>query len=361
MIRRYMLPLLALAGFASAVHTVVAGRKPMPVGQPVSLPARPPYESYIAGAGIIEASSENIAVSTPVAGLVTEVYVKPGSRVRQGEPLFRLDDRDMRAELLVRKATLEQAQARLRKLVSQPRAEDLPPVEARVKEAEATLADLQHQLQLWEGISDKRAVSQDELSRKQFAVRVAQAKLGEAQSELAALKAGAWKPDVDIAQAEVAAAEAQLQSVETEIDRRIIRAPIDGEVLQVKIRVGESAQLGIAATPLMLIGAVQPLHVRVDVDENDAWRLSPEAPAMAFLRGNREISTPAAFVRAEPYVVPKRSLTGDSMERVDTRVLQVIYQFDRRSLPLYVGQQMDVFIEAPPIGSASTRPSEIRP
>jgi len=49
--------------------------------------------------------------------------------------------------------------------------------------------------------------------------------------------------------------------------------------------------------------------------------------------------------------VPKRSLTGDSTERVDTRVLQVLYRFDRGDLPVYVGQQMDVFVEAPPIGT----------
>ena len=48
----------------------------------------------------------------------------------------------------------------------------------------------------------------------------------------------------------------------------------------------------------------------------------------------------------EPYVVPKKSLTGDSNERVDTRVLQALYRFDRKQLPIYVGQQMDVFIEA---------------
>jgi hypothetical protein len=67
------------------------------------------------------------------------------------------------------------------------------------------------------------------------------------------------------------------------------------------------------------------------------------------MRGNRELQTPAQFVRFEPYVVPKRSLTGDTTERVDTRVLQVLYRFNRGDLPVYVGQQMDVFIEAPPI------------
>ena len=106
------------------------------------------------------------------------------------------------------------------------------------------------------------------------------------------------------------------------------------------------------ATPLLLLGNVEPLHVRVDVDENDAWRVRPEAPAVAFVRGNRALETPIHFARFEPYVVPKRSLTGDTTERVDTRVLQVLYQFHPGDLPVYVGQQMDVFIEAPPIGSA---------
>ena len=73
----------------------------------------------------------------------------------------------------------------------------------------------------------------------------------------------------------------------------------------------------------------------------------------AFLRGNSELSTTCDFVRVEPFVVPKKSLTGESTERVDTRVLQVLYAFERNALPVYVGQQMDVFIEAPPVGSSS--------
>ncbi len=80
-----------------------------------------------------------------------------------------------------------------------------------------------------------------------------------------------------------------------------------------------------------------------------------EAPAVATVRGNRDLKTDLQFVRIEPYVVPKRSLTGESTERVDTRVLQVLYSFDRDALPVYVGQQMDVFIEAQPFATAAAR------
>jgi HlyD family secretion protein len=44
--------------------------------------------------------------------------------------------------------------------------------------------------------------------------------------------------------------------------------------------------------------------------------------------------------------VPKKSLTGDNTERVDTRVLQVIYALETKNRPIYVGQQMDVFVDA---------------
>jgi hypothetical protein len=104
----------------------------------------------------------------------------------------------------------------------------------------------------------------------------------------------------------------------------------------------------------MLLGEVSVLHVRVDIDENDAWRLKQNSRARAFIRGNRDLATDLSFVRVEPYVVPKRSLTGESTERVDTRVLQVLYSFPAGAIPVYVGQQMDVFIEADPIGQAST-------
>ena len=119
-------------------------------------------------------------------------------------------------------------------------------------------------------------------------------------------------------------------------------------MLQVKVRPGEYASAGMLATPLILMGAVDPLHVRVDVDENDAWRVRAGAKAEGYLRGNRDIKTPLKFVRFEPYVVPKKSLTGDSSERVDTRVLQILFSFEPDDLPVFVGQQMDVYIESAP-------------
>jgi len=314
MIRRYFLPLLAVLGVVLAIHTVVVGQRRLPPAQPVTQPARPQFDAYVAGAGIVEASTENIAVGTFVPGVVTRVFVKIGDAVKTGDPLFKIDDRDLQAELAVRNAALAAARS-------------------TVDVETAALADAKSQLELWQAVSESRAVSKDDFDRKRFAVQIQQARVAQAQ-------------------AQVLSAQAQVQSAQVDIDRRLVKAPVDGNILQVKIRVGEFASAGALSTPLMLIGDTKTLHVRVDVDENDAWRVHPQAAAAAYVRGNRNIHTDLTFFGIEPYVIPKKSLTGDSAERVDTRVLQVLYAFDRGKLPIYVGQQMDVFIDAPPAGGA---------
>jgi multidrug resistance efflux pump len=324
----------------------------------VTQPPPAPYASYVAGAGLVEAATENIAIGTGVGGTVTDVFVKVGDRVKAGDPLFRVRDKTLRAELASQQAALRTAQAQLDKLKAHARREDVDAARGRLAEAEAVLADSKNSLELYESVPDQRAIIREELTRRGFAVKANQAKVDAARAELARLEAGPWKPDLDVAEAQVGAAAAQVAVTEAELDRHTIKAPTGGTILQVKIRPGEYAQAGGLATPLMVLGEVDTLHVRVDVDENDAWRLDPGSPATAYVRGNQRLNTPLAFVRVEPYVVPKRSLTGESTERVDTRVLQVLYSFPRTALPVYVGQQMDVFIEAPPVdagGPATTR------
>ena len=77
-----------------------------------------------------------------------------------------------------------------------------------------------------------------------------------------------------------------------------------------------------------------------------AWQVLDGAPARAQLRGNPGITADLAFVRVEPYVQPKRSLTGAGAERVDSRVLQVIHALDPALFLARVGPQVDVCLDA---------------
>lgn len=305
---KYTLPILAAAGFLFASYAVVSSNKPTPTAPAVADPAAAPYHSFIAGAGIVEAKSQNISIGTALSGLVTKVAVKVGDKVKAGVPLFYLDDREIRAELAVKRADLAKALA-------------------GVIEAKASLRDSKSLSDLAEGITDRRAISSEELLRRRNALLINKTRLGSAE-------------------ALIQQAEAALASTQTTQARLIVQAPVDGEVLQVNIRPGEFAQAGFLTTPLMVLGNLDQLHVRVDIDENDAWRFDKNSNAVAFLRGNRNFKVDLTLAYVEPYVVPKKSLTGDSTEQVDTRVLQALYSFDRKQLPIYVGQQMDVFIES---------------
>ncbi|MFN0011987.1 MAG: HlyD family secretion protein [Phycisphaerales bacterium] len=349
-VRKYVIPILAVAGVVFAVKTVLSENKPVVPAPPVAAPATSAYAQAVAGAGIVEASTQNIAVGAHLPGVVMRVLAKVGDEVKAGDALFVVDDRTARAEVRVREAALLSAKQSLLKLESQPRPEEVPPAEARVREMEAMVSEMTSQLKRVESLADPRAVSPEEVSRRKYALDDSRAKLDQMTADLGLLKAGAWKPDVEVARAQVDAATAQVEAAKTEVERLTVKAPVDGQILQVNVRPGEFAQAGAMAVPLMLLGATQTLHVRVDIDENDAWRIRPEAKAHGSLRGNKDLKTDLAFVRIEPYVVPKRSLTGDGAERVDTRVLQVLYAFPRAALPVYVGQQMDVFIEAPMAG-----------
>ncbi len=105
--------------------------------------------------------------------------------------------------------------------------------------------------------------------------------------------------------------------------------------------------------PLIALGMLISAIVHVVTAQQERPKLQPPreparpgATAQAMVRGNPQVSFPLRFVRIEPYVVPKKSLTGDNTERVDTRVLQVIYAITPAEQPDYVGQQLDVFIDA---------------
>ncbi len=298
---KLVLPIAALCGLVIAILSVIwSSQKPVTPAIPFPPPTSP-YAHAIMGAGTIEASTDNIFINPPFSEIAIAVYVKQNDIVKAGAPLFELDTRTFVAERL-----------------------------QAIREREYAIVqydNAQTQLDLYNSLTDRRAVSQNDYNQVYYG----------AQAALAA----------------IAVADAKIEVAQSYIDRSIICAPADGEILQLNVHPGESQN----ANPFnnlssIVFGPVSPLHLRVDVDEDDAWRFRKGAPATAYVRGNRTISFPLSYVRTDPLIIPKQSLTGSTVERMDTRVLQVIYRFDWDHLPVYPGQVLDIFIEALP---ANTR------
>ena len=297
---------VAIAGALLTVAALWGAREQPPLPPPLEQPPQSPYRETVAASGIIEAINENVRIAPPVPGLIVRVDVVIGDRVRQGDPLCQLDNRELVAQLRTRQ-------------------EAIPPAVARVAEQTIKLKDLIEQLRRLKAVRDQRAVSRDEFKRKWYEVQAAKRALGRVRAELRL-------------------AHSQRDETLALLKRLTIRAPRDATVLQVNIRAGEYAMTG-TSEPLMMLGDTDSLQIRADIDEVNAPLVHHGNPAVAYLKGFTDKSIPLQFARIEPFIVPKRSLTGENTERVDTRVLQVIYHFALPVFPVYVGQQVDVFIQ----------------
>jgi len=314
---------LAIVGLLGGLTMVILDQRKTPIAQPFAPPAIPPFTSFISGSGIIEAASENIKLGTLVGGTVVKIFVKKGQIVPKGTPLIHLDDRQPMAELITAKANVYTAQKTLQK------------AQADLKLSEDLLA-------LVENVQDKRGISKEELITRQDGVVIAKKAVAEAQGNLKT-------------------ALAQEGQAQTQLDFYTIKAPIDCEIMQINTHPGEYIVVnGFNNDPIMLLGNVQQYHVRVDIDENDAWRFRKNEPAVAFLRGNSRYQTPLKFAYIEPYVIPKKSLTGDPTEKISTRVLQVVYSYDPKAMPAYLGQQVDVYIRSPKLPSQTQNSGPLR-
>ena len=301
--------LLALLGIVAVTLLVLKLKKPLPTPVPLVEPSRAPYEDSIGARGIVEAVNENVVVAPFLPGLITDVYVKVGDQVKKGDPLFRQDTRDAAAKVATQKAQVGL-------------------LKAKVHEAEVMLADRTDSYNRIERLREKAVVSEDDRLRRYYMMKSAETSLGTAQADLELGRA-------------------QLAQAEVVLDLLTVPASRDGEVIRQFMHEGEYATVAPSDpnTPSLLLGETERLQLRADVDEDSASRVRAGAPAVAYIKGMRSDPIPLRFVRIEPYITVKKSLTGDSTERVDTRVLQVIYQFDKTKVPVYVGQQMDVFIK----------------
>ncbi|WP_397569733.1 HlyD family secretion protein [Schlesneria sp. T3-172] len=346
-VRALFLPVLATGMFAFSIYHLMFAAEKIPRATPLVEPPKQSFKVGISGTGLVEARTENISIGTPIAGVVLEVCVTAeqlGQRVTTGTPLFRVDDRHLRSQLHVMQSRVAMAEAQLKRLEHMPRPEEIPPSEAKVRVAEANRTRLKDLLDRGEQLLGRKVMSDEEFTSRRFTFAAADQQYQQAQAEHSLLMAGAWDSDKAVTQASLESARAEVENIETEIDRCLVRAPVDGQILKIDVRPGEYVNSS-SSKALILLGDLQRLRVRVDIDERDISRFHVTGKAMATPRGASDQNLKLEFVRVEPYVIPKRAFTGDNTERIDTRVLQILYEIDEPAPRVYVGQQLDVSIE----------------
>jgi HlyD family secretion protein len=360
---RYLLAVVVLSLLffeaASMVGTGLLRPHATVLGSPLTqTTAKPPARSpqprparAILGIGLVESKLENLPIGTLVAGVVSEVYVKRGDLVKKGDPLFRLDEHDFRTQLAVANANLAVAEAQLDRLLAAPQQGDIATSEAAVAEAKARFNDSEISYRRSETLFERRVESAQDRDRERYSYFANKATLVKMEADLRRLRVS-WDKDQATSRASVAQARSQVESIQVNLGRMIVRAAADGRVVNIHVRPGQFA--GAAWNePLVILGDTRELLLRVDIDEPDLPYFNPAAKAVATLKGRPQVRFPLAYSDTEPSVISRPSVGGSGSEHGGTRVLPVLYTLPSKTpIPLYVGQELDVYIETskPPEG-----------
>lgn len=364
--RRPQLPsrnLLILAGAGLLLAVIVAFllNRPHQPQPPVFQPAANPYAQGIYAEGIVESdqsSGENVNVFPEVPGPIVAVYAKEGQLVRAGQPLFAIDDSVQRATTEQERLQAQAELAALNELKAEPRRETLAVAQAQYDQAKAQWIQLAHieDKTVRSAQLDPRSVSKETLDSAVDAAKAAEQAMVVAQRTLELTKAGAWTYDIQNARAQYEALTRAYQSGSALLSKYVVRAPADGTVLAINAaNGGYVSSQGVYDTyteayePAAVLGPGSgAMAVRCYVDEILLNRLPKGASINAemIVRGSG-VHAPLQFVRIQPYVTPKIELSDEREERVDLRVLPVIFSFRADpNLRLYPGVLVDVYINA---------------
>lgn len=366
--------LLSIVGLSVGIWAVATADEKKPEIPLAREPVVNPYLRGVAALGIVEPAERNISVVSPELGIVVEVLVDAGQQVKVGDALFRLDSRTIDADMIRAKAAVATGEAAVARWQALPRPEDIPPLEALVAGALASLNDREEQRKLVGESAARGSGTDRDISRAIFGVSGAQAELTRARAELAKLQAGGWKPDLDALNASLNLQKAEVEALELLRTRLTVRAPRSGKILRRLVEPGEYASTD-SSRPSLILGDLTQLHVRAQVDEEDIGLISQVAypwvviptPGLApsgtsvgapsgddatrrlratgRTRGAKVTTLDLEFIRIEPFARPKSDLLGMNSERVDTRVIDVVFRV--RGVPeiqVFPGQAVDVFI-----------------
>lgn len=354
-------PLYALsaAGIIAGIWSAILFAQERPPLPPAFAPAANPFAKGIYANGMVESyqsHGENINIYPEVSGPITKILVGEGDTVKQGAPLLAIDNSVQRATVQQEQSQAEAALAVLEELKAEPRPETLAVSVAQVASAKAALKNAQDVLDKEEQSYrlDPQSVSKNDLDNARNAEKLAATNLDVVQKQFDLTKAGAWIYDIQNQERTYLALSGAYAAGNALLAKYTLRAPIDGVVLSVHAASGsyispqgayDSYTQGF--DPVIVMGSAQKyLEVRAYIDEVLVGRLPAidKMEARMFIQGT-DISIPLTYDRTQPYVSPKIELSDEKQERVDVRVLPVIFRFEKpKNVNLYPGELVDVYV-----------------
>jgi len=298
-----------------------------------------PDPTLVAGNGVVEPRSPESRMAADTAGRISAIFVKEGDAVTKGTILAEIENAMQRAQISRAEADVAASQAELLRILQGSHAQDIV-ADATAARARAALAE--SELARTKELVGNGSLASAELdhARRKFEAESASSRA--ATERAGGAQVGA-RQDVSVAQAHLKGATASLEESRAALQRTQLVAPIDARVLRVKLHVGEFHN-PMGGEPIVILGDLSQLRVRMDVDERDVARLKRGAAAYVTATAFGKDRFPGKVVEVGQRMGRRTVRVDDPADRIDVKILEASIELDGMP-PLVPGMRVSAFVD----------------
>jgi multidrug resistance efflux pump len=304
-------------------------------------PGDPPGAVMFASPGRVEGASETSQVGAGADGILKAVYVKEGQPVKRGTLLGEIACDDLQPALQTAMAEAEGARQSRARLLRGARDEEKKIAAEKTAAARATYQEAKSRLDMQRALYEKQQVSRATYDQAVRDVGVDEANVQAALRTEELLAAPPLEEDKAHADADVQAAEGRVRVVQERISKCSIVAPIDGTVLRVYARRGESFST-VTPRPLFSIADTSARHIKAEVDERDVDKVALGQKVVIQADALEGKHLTGSVSRIADMMGRKSIDSGDPSDKSDRDVLEVMIDLDDNSRPLPIGLRVTV-------------------
>lgn len=345
---RYVLALIVLIVMASLglnyIQDVQKKGFSVPI-EHIAVLAKGRDQSQVVAPGFVEPITKELRLGFDMNGVIEELLVKEGQEVMLGQPLAKLRQTEYIAQVEAAKARVLEAKANLDMHETGARSEERSKAIAEHERAKIRHAQAQRELKRRAVLIKNGSIGKEELEQIQQDESVKGHELVIAKNELDLINDRYRREEKEMARQAYWTALANLKESEAMLDKTLLRAPVNGTILRIFSDPGEAYSI-FAPSPVLSMGDISTLNVRVEVDERDVARIQNGQEAFVASSAFDEKKYPGQVTRMELSMTPKKTRSGDPSEPVDRSVLEVLVTLDDPG-PFLSGMRVDVYIAAP--------------
>jgi HlyD family secretion protein len=230
-------------------------------------------------------AAHKIELAAKVVGKVNWIGVDKGYKVKAGNILVRLEDDEYRAHVLESKGNLDTLKAKLAEAENGSRPEEIAKAKADLEQAKADQENARVTLDRTRDLVQQKVLSKQALDDAQARYDGAVAKVGSFDRAFELVRLGPRHEQIDALRAQVEQAQGTLDYSQVQLENTVIRAPIDGTILERNVEKGEFVTTGFVGDKgakgyVVSMANLRELDVELDINQNDFGKLGPTQPGI---------------------------------------------------------------------------------